>query len=137
MSKRGFTHPSVVPLVHLSCFRKQGSINISISPVRLGRSGVEKTAGKMLKNAKNANAGWTDEGTQSCLPQLTFLTAIFKLGVLHFFLWFLVVGSIVKPMQKNRKKSPERIFFKLYFFPTAYWWPFLPFFIKRLTSFCQ
>ena len=71
----------------------------------------------MLKNAKNANAGWTDEGTQSCLPQLTFLTAMFKLGVLHFFLWFLVVGSIVKPMQKKKteKKSLERIFFKIAF----------------------
>ena len=70
----------------------------------------------MLKNAKNANAGWTDEGTQSCLPQLTFLTAIFKLGVLHFFLWFLVVGSIVKPMQKKKqKKIPGADFFKIAF----------------------
>ena len=71
----------------------------------------------MLKNAKNANARWTDEGTQSCLPQLTFLTAIFKLGVLHFFLWFLVVGSIVKPMQKKKKqkKIPGADFFKIAF----------------------
>ena len=30
--------------------------------------------------------------------QLTFLTAIFKLGVLYFFLWFLVVKSTPKPM---------------------------------------
>ena len=53
-------------------------------------------------------------------------TAIFKLGILQFFLWFLVPKCVTNPTQKEWKKSVEPIFFNIHFSKRTKWWLMFP-----------
>ena len=46
----------------------------------------------------------------SCRTQFRFMTAMFKLGICHFFLCFYIPMAIPDSMQKELKNFPELIF---------------------------